>query len=201
MENPWVNLANHSESMLDITNWPHLHDSRPQSLGSFSENSSDQSSSNSSQSSRSTSCSRKEKELDKLVLERRQKQIDYGKNLLDYDKYVSKVPKNQRSSLNIPRTPNKNVKYSRRQWDGLIKKWKIQIHSLNPENDVLENNDDDVFIKENSNNLPVKEKYPKSTYLASFDQKNVGNKVSIVRIVNYLKKVCKFEVLKINNSF
>ena len=78
----------------------------------------------------------KEKELDPFVLARRQKQIDYGKNLLDYDRYVSKVPKHQRNSLKLPRTPNKYVKYSRRQWDGLIKAWKLQIHNWNAKEDT-----------------------------------------------------------------
>merc|ERR1719367_1758967 len=87
----------------------------------------------SSRSSRS-SCSIKEKEEDSIVLERRTKQIDYGKNSVAYDNYISKVPKDRRPFY-LPRTPDKNLKYSRRQWDGLIKAWKLQIHSWNAEKD------------------------------------------------------------------
>ena len=36
---------------------------------------------------------------------------------------------------------HRNVKYSRRQWDGLIKAWKLQIHSWNAKGDT------DVFQK------------------------------------------------------
>merc|ERR1711874_963489 len=99
-------------------------------------------SSASSRSSRS-SCSKREKELDPVVLERRQKQIDYGKNTISYDNYVSKVSKDQRPNY-LPRTPDKNVKYSRRQWDGLIKSWKLRIHAWNAngESDVFETVDE-----------------------------------------------------------
>lgn len=46
------------------------------------------------------------------------------------DNYIQKVPKDNRPFF-LPRTPNKLVKYSRRQWDGLIKAWKLQIHAWN----------------------------------------------------------------------
>ena len=59
---------------------------------------------------------------------RREKQIAYGKNTVDYDRYLELVPKMERKDR-MPRTPNKNRKYSRRQWDGLVKNWKQQIHA------------------------------------------------------------------------
>jgi len=67
-------------------------------------------------------------ETDDVVLNRREKQIAYGKNTVDYDRYLELVPKMERKDR-MPRTPNKNRKYSRRQWDGLVKNWKQQIHA------------------------------------------------------------------------
>merc|ERR1712059_557 len=44
------------------------------------------------------------------------------------------VRKNERTDA-MPRTPQKNFKYSRRQWDGIVRGWKNSIHSTV---DVLE---------------------------------------------------------------
>lgn len=74
-------------------------------------------------------------EKDQQMLERRQKQIDFGKNTVGYDNYISMVPKMERTREH-PKTPPMHLKYSRRAWDGLVKKWRIQLHEWDPE--VLE---------------------------------------------------------------
>lgn len=56
--------------------------------------------------SRERSQKNKELETDPLILQRRQKQIDYGKNSVAYDTYIEKVPKASRASF-LPRTPDK----------------------------------------------------------------------------------------------
>jgi len=67
-------------------------------------------------------------ETNEDVLNRREKQIAFGKNTVDYDRYTELVIRSDRKDR-MPRTPNKNKKYSRRQWDGLVKNWKQQIHA------------------------------------------------------------------------
>lgn len=90
-------------------------------------------------------------ETDPAVLERRQKQIDYGKNTIGYDRYIQTVPKDQRKGPEHPQTPPKHIKYSRRAWDGLIRRWRIQLHKYDPEGandaeDEGEEEDDEKLV-------------------------------------------------------
>jgi histone RNA hairpin-binding protein len=70
-----------------------------------------------------------EAETDEETLARREKQISYGKNTVDYDRYIELVPVTGRRR-DQPRTPDKARKYSRRQWDGMVKAWKQNLHKV-----------------------------------------------------------------------
>lgn len=67
-------------------------------------------------------------ETDLTILMRRQKQIEYCKRTDDYKIYAREIPRQSRS-FTMPKTPDMNRKYSRRQWDGAVKRWKTQVHS------------------------------------------------------------------------
>lgn len=49
-----------------------------------------------------------------------------------------------------PKTPPKNLKYTRRAWDGLIKNWRVRLHCWDPD---CMNDDDDALTTGSSSNL------------------------------------------------
>ena len=69
-----------------------------------------------------------EVETDSTILTRRQKQIEYCKRTDDYKIYAREIPRQSRC-FSMPKTPDMNRKYSRRQWDGAVKRWKTQVHA------------------------------------------------------------------------
>jgi len=80
-----------------------------------------------------------ENENDADVLSRREKNIRYGKSTEAYERYVQVIPKQHRIRTS-PRTPIKEMRYSRRQWDGLIKHWKLRLHSWDQDANRVEVN-------------------------------------------------------------
>jgi hypothetical protein len=70
------------------------------------------------------------KETDPRRLEQRQKQIDFGKNTLGYDRYIAAVPKTKRRRFaeEHPVTPDKSAKISKRCWDGRVRAWRRLLH-------------------------------------------------------------------------
>jgi len=63
-------------------------------------------------------------------LEQRQNQITLGKATMGYTNYTQLVPKSRRRPRWHPNTPDPNAQYSKRQWDGLVRKWRRQLHTF-----------------------------------------------------------------------
>ncbi|QDZ20699.1 histone RNA hairpin-binding protein [Chloropicon primus] len=70
-----------------------------------------------------------EKETDMRRLQQRQKQINIAKQSEAYKKYIQLVPKRRRRKQD-PRTPDIHKKCSKRGFDGQVKAWRKQLHSL-----------------------------------------------------------------------
>ena len=99
----------------------------------------------------------KEGKVDPEELQRRQKTIDFGKNTLAYKQYIVQVPKKGRP-YNLPNTPNKKKNYSRRQWDGSIKAWKLQLYAwydTKKETKDREIDNENAGISENLTKFPI----------------------------------------------
>ncbi|OQR90566.1 hypothetical protein THRCLA_09280 [Thraustotheca clavata] len=73
-----------------------------------------------------------QKEMDPHKLSQRQKQIDFGKNTIGYDRYIQLVPKNKRNTKIHPMTPDKTKMMSKRAWDGRIRVWRAALHQFDP---------------------------------------------------------------------
>lgn len=86
-----------------------------------------------------------ELETDTSILQRRQKQIDYGKNTVGYSNYVINIPIDKRTK-DDPKTPDKFSKYSRRSWDTLIKMWRKELHKYDTGEEA--GNDIEIIVED-----------------------------------------------------
>ena len=74
-----------------------------------------------------------EKETDPRRLSQRHKEIAYGKNTLGYERYLRMVPKEKRRHpRDHPPTPDPTRKYSKRQFDGIVRAWRRKLHDWDP---------------------------------------------------------------------
>ncbi|MCO5588683.1 hypothetical protein L7F22_042642 [Adiantum nelumboides] len=64
-------------------------------------------------------------------LSQRQRQVDFGKNTLGYERYIELVPRCKRK-LRDPQTPNPKQVCSKRSWDGQVRKWRRLLHVYDP---------------------------------------------------------------------
>jgi len=64
----------------------------------------------------------------------RQKQIEKGKNTVGYDEYRRRVPFDQRIPRNMdtPSTPDHSLDIPNRQWNGMVRAWRIALHKYDP---------------------------------------------------------------------
>ncbi|KDO33109.1 hypothetical protein SPRG_01921 [Saprolegnia parasitica CBS 223.65] len=74
-----------------------------------------------------------QRETDPHKLAQRQKQIDFGKNTIGYDRYTQLVPRNERKQGVHPSTPDKTQAISKRMWDGRVRVWRSALHFWDPE--------------------------------------------------------------------
>lgn len=81
-------------------------------------------------------------ELDEEVIQRRQKQLDYGKRTEGYQRYLKLVPKYKRTK-DHPKTPQKFKKFSRRAWDTRVRLWRRLLHHYDPPGTVPPSTDDE----------------------------------------------------------
>lgn len=118
-----------------------------------------------------------EYENDQQVISRRQKQLDYGKNTIGYQAYLSKVPKSNRSREN-PVTPDKFVKYSRRSWDQQVKIWRKKIHEFDPPEVIhYQSKPESSHLREVKKHLNFDDSSPVNYEKASVSEKASENEV------------------------
>lgn len=76
-------------------------------------------------------------ETDPHRIQQRQRQIDFGKNTIGYQRYLEKYPVKRKRPRHLPNTPDVRKKCSKRAFDGQVRAWRRRLHEWDlPENGV-----------------------------------------------------------------
>ncbi|KAL7749736.1 hypothetical protein RI367_004965 [Sorochytrium milnesiophthora] len=70
-------------------------------------------------------------QLAERQLQQRQKQLDFGKNTIGYQRYTELVPREKRQKGH-PTTPDKRQQCSTRSWVGQVRRWRRKLHKWDP---------------------------------------------------------------------
>ncbi|GAM24362.1 hypothetical protein SAMD00019534_075370 [Acytostelium subglobosum LB1] len=113
------------------------------------------------------------KEMDPVRLAARQRQIEIGKNTVEYELYSNAIPKSLRRK-DDPKTPNKNQQCSKRSFDGQIRKWRRALHRFDPNSGEMVADDEEDEVDIDDDDMPAEPSptptKPKATKL-NFDDK------------------------------
>ena len=69
-----------------------------------------------------------DRETDPHRVSQRQRQIDFGKNTIGYQRYLEQYPNKSKRPRNLPRTPDVHKKCSKRAFDGQVRSWRRKLH-------------------------------------------------------------------------
>lgn len=76
-------------------------------------------------------------ETDPHRIQQRQRQIDFGKNTIGYQRYLEKYPVKRKRPRHLPSTPDVRKKCSKRAFAGQVRAWRRRLHEWDlPENGV-----------------------------------------------------------------
>ena len=68
------------------------------------------------------------RETDPHRLSQRQRQIDFGKNTVGYQRLSEAYPNKRNRPRDVPKTPDVHKKCSKRAFDGLVRVWRRRLH-------------------------------------------------------------------------
>lgn len=77
-------------------------------------------------------------ETDSHRIQQRQRQIDFGKNTIGYQRYLEQYPVKRKRPKHLPKTPDVRKKCSKRAFAGLVRVWRRRLHEWDLPDSAME---------------------------------------------------------------